>query len=97
MLHAELDFQIALNLLLWGEAANLRLCPEFLCWAYHKTAKRLRDAIADKEPEQFIRYISRFCGALCFLAWCSVVNGCLPCSCINAIVKWKYRGWCPRM
>lgn len=59
--HAELDFQIALNLLLWGEAANLRLCPEFLCWAYHKTAKRLRDAIADKEPKQLIRYIGRFC------------------------------------
>ncbi|CAM9936921.1 unnamed protein product, partial [Sphacelaria rigidula] len=37
------SFEIALNLLLWGEAANLRLCPEFLCWAYHKSAKRLRD------------------------------------------------------
>ncbi|CAM9399100.1 unnamed protein product, partial [Hapterophycus canaliculatus] len=48
-------FEIALNLLLWGEAANLRLCPEFLCWAYHKSAKRLRDAIQEKAPQQFIR------------------------------------------
>ncbi|CAN0529067.1 unnamed protein product, partial [Laminaria digitata] len=46
---------IALNLLLWGEAANLRLCPEFLCWAYHKSAKRLRDSIGDNVPKQFIR------------------------------------------
>lgn len=47
--------QVALNLLLWGEAANLRLCPEFLCWAYHKSAKRLRDAIGNNAPEQFVR------------------------------------------
>lgn len=56
MLHT----QIALNLLLWGEAANLRLCPEFLCWCYHKSAKRLRDAIADKAPEQFVRWVGGF-------------------------------------
>lgn len=51
-----LPTQIALNLLLWGEAANLRLCPEFLCWAYHKSAKRLRDDVIKKKvPKQFLR------------------------------------------
>ncbi|CAM9327189.1 unnamed protein product, partial [Discosporangium mesarthrocarpum] len=46
--------QVALSLLLWGEAANLRLCPEFLCWAYHKSAKQLRTVLESKNPKRIL-------------------------------------------
>lgn len=28
-------YEVALFKLLWGEAANLRHTPEFLCWMFH--------------------------------------------------------------
>ena len=38
--------EIALTLLIWGEASNLRFCPEFLCWLYHKMAAELVTTMA---------------------------------------------------
>lgn len=37
----------ALYLLIWGEAANMRFTPEFLCWVYHKMVVRIVAVLAE--------------------------------------------------
>jgi 1,3-beta-glucan synthase subunit FKS1, domain-1 len=46
--HDRTTSQIALYLLIWGEAANLRFCPEFLAWLYHKMAGELVTVMQEK-------------------------------------------------
>jgi hypothetical protein len=41
-----LALEIALYLLIWGEASNLRFCPEFLCWSYHRGAQVMVDTFS---------------------------------------------------
>ncbi|CBJ30457.1 1,3-beta-glucan synthase, family GT48 [Ectocarpus siliculosus] len=41
----------ALMLLIWGEAGNLRFCPEFLCFLYHKMSHTFRTVIEGKSPD----------------------------------------------
>jgi 1,3-beta-glucan synthase subunit FKS1, domain-1 len=40
---------VALYLLIWGEAGNLRFCPEFLAWLYHKMARELVRVMQGKD------------------------------------------------
>ena len=43
---------IALYLLIWGEAANLRHCPECLCFLFHQMRAELwRDVPASARPD----------------------------------------------
>jgi callose synthase len=43
------NLQVALYLLIWGEASNLRFCPEFLAWLYHKMAGELVSAMEKRD------------------------------------------------
>jgi hypothetical protein len=46
--------EIAMFVLIWGEAANLRFCPEFLCFVYHKGVLHLSERIEKFEPGKVI-------------------------------------------
>eukprot|EP00903_Cladosiphon_okamuranus_P007590 g7363.t1 len=41
----------ALMLLIWGEAGNLRFCPEFLCFLFHKMAETFRTVVEGKSRD----------------------------------------------
>nr|CCA19807.1 unnamed protein product [Albugo laibachii Nc14] len=43
-------YQLALYLLIWGEAGNLRFMPECLCFIYHSLAPKLRSIPSDPTP-----------------------------------------------
>lgn len=52
-------YQIALYLLIWGEAGNLRFMPECLCFIYHSLAPKLRSISSDSSPafESFLTQV----------------------------------------
>ncbi|CAM9689894.1 unnamed protein product, partial [Ectocarpus fasciculatus] len=41
----------ALMLLIWGEAGNLRFCPEFLCFLFHKMSHTFRTVVEGRSPD----------------------------------------------
>jgi 1,3-beta-glucan synthase subunit FKS1, domain-1 len=51
---ARTTLQIALYLLVWGEASNLRFCPEFLAWLYHKMAGELVSVMEKRDVQNSV-------------------------------------------
>ncbi|KAJ0397332.1 hypothetical protein P43SY_009282 [Pythium insidiosum] len=59
--HGSVERQIALFLLIWGEAANLRFMPECLCFLYHSMAAKLEglDKLPSVPEGSFLRRVVR--------------------------------------